>query len=151
MAAADADIPVQFNHLQSAINVVSENQAQLGHAVRAIQSKDRLRDCKDSEEQEGRLNCNMLNCFIVIGGPYFDPGPNLQQNLQDQVCCQIFSILLDYAWAMSILLYYVWAMLTLLSPSCPKPSSSQVEFHHSKSATAQPGVDPISHFKVSLR
>jgi hypothetical protein len=27
----------------------------------------------------------MLNRFIIIGGPYFDPGPELQQKLQDQV------------------------------------------------------------------
>jgi hypothetical protein len=84
-AAADADPNAQFNHLQASINHVSENQVQLGHAVKAIQNKDRLRDCKDWEENEGRLNCDMLNRFIVIGGPYFDPGPNLQQNLQDQV------------------------------------------------------------------
>jgi hypothetical protein len=69
----------------SAINVVSENQAQLSHAVKAIQNKDRLRDCKALEEKEGRMNCDMLNRFIVIGGPYFDPSPNLQENLQAQV------------------------------------------------------------------
>jgi hypothetical protein len=84
-ATSNADAPAQFNHLVSAVSVVSENQAQLGHAVKAIQNKDRLRDCKSHEEKEGRLNCDMLNHFIVIGGPYFDPGLNLQQNLQDQV------------------------------------------------------------------
>jgi hypothetical protein len=84
-AAADADPSAQFNHLQASINIVSENQVQLGHAMKAIQNKDRLRDCKAHEEEEGRLNCDMLNRFIVIGGPYFDPSPNLQQNLQDQV------------------------------------------------------------------
>ncbi len=85
MAAGDADVPIQFNHLVSAISVVSKNQAQLGHAVKAIQNKDRLRDCKDYEEKEGCQNCDMLNRFIVIGGPYFDPSENLQQQLQDQV------------------------------------------------------------------
>jgi hypothetical protein len=69
----------------AAISVVSENQTQLTHAVKAIQNKDRLRDCKASEEEEGRMNCDMLNRFIVIGGPYFDPSPNLQGNLQEQV------------------------------------------------------------------
>ncbi len=32
----------------------------------------------------------MLNRFIVIGGPYFDPGPELQQNLQDQVGLNLY-------------------------------------------------------------
>lgn len=85
VAAGDADTPAQYNHLVSAISVVSENQAQLGHAVKAIQSKDRLRDCKDAEEKEGRQNCDMLNRFIVIGGPYFEPSDHLQQQLQKQV------------------------------------------------------------------
>jgi hypothetical protein len=81
----------QFNYVMTAVNVVSENQAQLSHAVKAIQNKDRLRDCKDCEEKEGRMNCDMLNRFIVIGGPYFDPGLNLQASLQAQV--SILSIL----------------------------------------------------------
>ncbi len=84
-AASNADTNAQFNHVQTTINFVSANQAELHHAVKAIQNKDRLRDCKDYEEKEGRQNCDMLHRFIVIGGPYFDPGPDLQQNLQDQV------------------------------------------------------------------
>jgi len=84
-AAADADAPAQFNLVVSAVNVVSENQAQLGHEVKAMKNKDRLRDCKDHEEKEGRMNCDMLNRFIVIGGPYIDPGLNQQSALQAQV------------------------------------------------------------------
>jgi hypothetical protein len=84
-ATADADNSTQYNYMVSDINVVSENQAQLSHAIKAIQNKDRLRDCKSHEEKEGRMNCDMLNRFIIIGGPYFDPGPNLQGNLQAQV------------------------------------------------------------------
>jgi hypothetical protein len=84
-AAAGSDNNTQFNHIQTTMNFVSANQAELRHAVKAIQNKDRLRDCKDFEEKEGRQNCDMLNRFIVIGGPYFDPGLTLQQNLQDQV------------------------------------------------------------------
>jgi hypothetical protein len=86
-AAANADASSQFNHVQTTINFVSANQAELRHAVKAIQNKDRLWDCKAYEEKEGRQNCDMLNRFIVIGGPYFDPGPELQQSLQDQVGC----------------------------------------------------------------
>ncbi len=67
------------------MSVVSENQAQLSHAVREIKDKDKLRDCEASEEKEGRMNCDMLNRFVMIGGPYFDPGPNLQNSLQEQV------------------------------------------------------------------
>jgi hypothetical protein len=66
-ATADADSSTQYNHVVAAINVVSEEQAQLSHAVKAIQNKDRLRDCKAHEEQEGRMNFDMLNRFIVIG------------------------------------------------------------------------------------
>jgi hypothetical protein len=73
--------------------VVSENQAQLGHEVKAIKAKDRLRDCKDHEEKEGRLNYDMLNHFIVIGGPYIDPGLNQQQALQSQVSFMSVNIL----------------------------------------------------------
>jgi hypothetical protein len=74
----------------SAVSVVSEKQVQLSHAVKAIQNKDRLRDCKTSEEEEGRLNCDMLNHFIVIGGPYFDPGLELQSALQGQVFAFVY-------------------------------------------------------------
>jgi hypothetical protein len=84
-ATLDADNQAQFVHLVSTVNVVSENQAQLGHEVKAIKAKDHLRDCKDHEEKEGRLNYDMLNRFIVIGGPYIDPGINQQQALQSQV------------------------------------------------------------------
>ncbi len=31
------------------------------------------------------MNCDLLNRFVVIGGPYFKPGPNLQSQLQEQV------------------------------------------------------------------
>ncbi len=84
-ASAGSEPPVQFVHLIKAVNVVSENQAQLGHVVRALQDKDRMRDCEDSEEKEGRMNCDLLNRFIVIGGPFLDPGLNLQSKLQEQV------------------------------------------------------------------
>jgi hypothetical protein len=76
-------------HVVKAVNVVSENQAQLAHVVRALQDKDKMRDCEISEEKEGRMNCDLLDRFIVIGGPYFDPGPNQQTKLQEQVHHQL--------------------------------------------------------------
>ncbi len=69
----------------STVNAISEDQAQLRHTIKAMQNKDKLRDCKNHEEQEGRENCDLLNHFIVVGGPYFDPGPELQSALQEQV------------------------------------------------------------------
>jgi hypothetical protein len=96
----------------SAINVVSENQAQLSHAVKAIQNKDRIRDCKTNEEEEGRMNCDMLNRFIVIGGPYFDPGPNLQGQLQEQVP----QTTVIYILVVSYLYYSPFSNLTSQAP-----------------------------------
>jgi hypothetical protein len=72
-------------HIIKAVSVISENQAQMGHVVRALQDKDKMRDCESREEKEGRMNCDLLDRFIVIGGPFFDPGPNLQTQLQEQV------------------------------------------------------------------
>ncbi len=31
------------------------------------------------------MNCDLLDRFVVIGGPFIDPGPNLQSQLQEQV------------------------------------------------------------------
>jgi hypothetical protein len=83
--AAGSEPTDQFVHLVKTVNVVSENQAQLAHVVQALQDKDKMRDCEDSEEKEGRMNCDLLNRFVVIGGPFFEPGPNLQSKLQEQV------------------------------------------------------------------
>ncbi len=85
VANSFADAPTQYNYIISTVNAVSEDQAQLRHAVKALQNKDKLRDCKAHEEKEGRENCDLLNHFIVIGGPYFDPGPELQSALQGQI------------------------------------------------------------------
>jgi hypothetical protein len=85
VANSFADAPTQYNYIVSSINLAREDQAQLRHAVKAIQDKDRIRDCKSHEEKEGRQNCDLLNHFIVVGGPYFDPGPDLQSSLQNQV------------------------------------------------------------------
>ncbi len=91
-ASLDADSQAQFVHLVSTVNVVSENQAQLRHEVKAIKAKDHLRDCKDHEEKESWLNYDMLNRFIVIGGPYLDPGIHQQRALQAQVAIVSISI-----------------------------------------------------------
>jgi hypothetical protein len=72
------DAPSQYNFIVSTINAISEDQAQLKHTVKAMQNKDKLRDCKNHEEQEGRQNCDLLT-------PYFDPGQELQSALQEQV------------------------------------------------------------------
>jgi hypothetical protein len=106
-ATAYADNSTQYSHMVAAISVVSENQSQLTHAVKAIQNKDRLRDCKTSEEEEGRMNCDMLNRFIVIGGPYFDPNPNLQGNLQEQVCPHICSTKTPFSISVSLPHFYL--------------------------------------------
>ncbi len=84
MAAGSEPID-QFVHLVKTVNVVSENQAQLAHVVRALQDKDKMCDCENSEEKEGRENCNLLDRFVIIGGPFFEPGPDLQSKLQEQV------------------------------------------------------------------
>jgi hypothetical protein len=65
--------------------VVSENQAQLAHVVRALQDKDKMRDCENFEEKEGRENCDLLDRFVVIGRPLYEPWPDLQSKLQEQV------------------------------------------------------------------
>ncbi len=93
ISTASASEPIdQFVHLVKTVNVVSENQAQLGHVVRALQDKDKMRDCEDCEEKEGRMNCDLLDRFVIIGGPFIDPGPNLQSQFTIQLTCYYKSL-----------------------------------------------------------
>jgi hypothetical protein len=65
--------------------VVSDYQVQLGHEVRALKEKNRLKTCRDFEESEGRINSDNLHRFIVIGGPHFEANPDPQDKLVNQV------------------------------------------------------------------
>ncbi len=65
--------------------MVSDNQVQLAHRVKAIEDEGRLKKCEDYEEKEGWMNTDMLRRFIVLGGPHFEADPNLQIRLTEQV------------------------------------------------------------------
>ena len=73
--------PEQFAYLAEAVNYVSDVQAQTHHQVRALINKDRIKDCRDHEEDEGRINCDMLHRFIIVGGSFVAAGLNMQDQL----------------------------------------------------------------------
>jgi len=75
----------QFAYLAEQIGNVSELTTQVDYRVRVMETKDRIKTCRDYEESEGRKNTDMLNRFIVIGGPTIPPGENMQELLLKQV------------------------------------------------------------------
>jgi hypothetical protein len=50
-----------------------------------LQDENKIRVCKDFEEEEGRMNTDMLNRLIIVGGPLIQAGPGMQDQLVKQV------------------------------------------------------------------
>jgi hypothetical protein len=46
---------------------------------------NKIKVCKDFEEEEGRINTDLLSRFIIVGGPLIQPGPSMQDQLVRQV------------------------------------------------------------------
>jgi hypothetical protein len=71
--------------LSTAINYVSDQQVQNTYRVSILESKERLKTCENLEEKEGRINCDLLNRFVLIGAPFVPAGPDMQAHLVSQV------------------------------------------------------------------
>jgi hypothetical protein len=87
-----ADEPDQFAYLAESIGHVSDVQAQNTFMIATLVDKEKIKACKDSEEEDGRVNCDMLHRFVIVGGPFIPVGPNSQEGLIKQVFCHFLFI-----------------------------------------------------------
>ncbi len=63
---------------------MSDLQVQITYRIRALEDTYKLKACLDHEEDEGRVNTDMLDCFILIGGPLIKASTGLQDALIKQ-------------------------------------------------------------------
>jgi hypothetical protein len=84
-AASLAPAPEQFAHLTEAIGNVSGQQVQDSFRIGLLENSNKVKTCRDHEEDEGRINTDLLNRLIIVGGPLLPPGDNLQEQLLRQV------------------------------------------------------------------
>lgn len=75
----------QFAHLTEAIGVVSGQQCQYNFRLALLENSNKVKTCRDHEEDEGRINTDLLHRLIIVGGPLIPPGDNLQDLLIRQV------------------------------------------------------------------
>jgi hypothetical protein len=75
----------QFSYLAEAIGIWSNLSTQTDYRVRVLEHRDRQKTCRDYEEDEGRFNTDMLDRFVVIGGPAIPLGEGMQALLVQQV------------------------------------------------------------------
>jgi hypothetical protein len=50
-----------------------------------LQNNEKVKNCKDFEEEEGRINCDMQHRFVVAGGPFVQAGAGMQEELVKNV------------------------------------------------------------------
>jgi hypothetical protein len=53
--------------------------------VKVLQNQGRIKNCRDHEEDEGRINTDMLHRFVIVGGPLVQAGDSMQNQLQQNV------------------------------------------------------------------
>jgi len=53
--------------------------------VKVLQNQGRIKNCRDNEEDEGRINTDMLHRFVIVGGPLVQAGDNMQNQLLQNV------------------------------------------------------------------
>jgi hypothetical protein len=75
----------EIAYLAEAICHTSDLQVQTSYQVKALISDSKIKTCRDHEEDEGRINTDLLSRFIIVGGPLIQPGPNMQDQLVRQV------------------------------------------------------------------
>ncbi len=75
----------QFAYLTEAIGVVSGQQSQSSFRLSLLENSNKVKTCRDHEEDEGRINTDLLNRFIIVGGPLIPAGDDLQDLLIPQV------------------------------------------------------------------
>ncbi len=87
-------------YLTEAVSHVSDIQAQNSFLLKSLINENKIKVCKDHEEDEGQINTDLLSRLIIIGGPLIQPGPSMQDQLVRQVCfnvtTQSFAPLLFY-------------------------------------------------------
>jgi hypothetical protein len=78
----------ELSYIAEAIGHASAIQAQTSFQVKELQNENRIKTCKDFEEEEGRINTDMLSRLIIVGGPFIQAGPGMQDQLVKQVFFQ---------------------------------------------------------------
>jgi hypothetical protein len=86
IVAASASPPEeQFAYLTEAIGVVSGQQSQSQFRLSLLENSNKVKTCENYEEKEGRINTDLLNRVIIVGGPLIPPSDDLQGLLVRQV------------------------------------------------------------------
>ncbi len=75
----------QVAYLTEAIGVVSGQQSQSQFRLSLLENSNKVKTCRDYEEDEGRINVDLLNRVIIVGGPLIPPSDDLQDLLIRQV------------------------------------------------------------------
>jgi hypothetical protein len=81
----------ELTYLTEAVGHNSELQAQTSFLVRMLMNENKIKTCKDHEEDEGRINTDMLHRLIIVGGPLIQTGPGMQEQLVKQVLNSLFN------------------------------------------------------------
>jgi hypothetical protein len=68
-----------------AVSNVSDHQVQSTYRVGVLENQSRVKSCEFLEEKEGRINSDLLNRFVILGGPFVQAGPDMQDLLVKQV------------------------------------------------------------------
>jgi len=109
----------EIAYLTEAVSHVSDIQAQNSFLLRALISENKIKVCKDFEEEEGRINCDLLNRLIIVGGPLIQPGPGMQDQLVRQVCinvtCSYFYPIYQVRVELPAATYFIAAINSLYS------------------------------------
>jgi hypothetical protein len=77
----------ELTYLTEAVGYNSDLQAQTNYLVRGLINDYKIKKCKDFEEEEGRINSDMLKRLIIVGAPLIQAGPGMQDQLVKQVAC----------------------------------------------------------------
>jgi hypothetical protein len=75
----------ELSYIVEAIGNASAIQAQTSFQLKLLQNESKIKVCKDFEEEEGRINTDMLSRLIIVGGPLIQAGPGMQDQLVKQV------------------------------------------------------------------
>jgi hypothetical protein len=89
--ASLSPLPDQFAHLAESVGHVSDLQVQTAFNVKVLQNNEKLKNCKDHEEVEGRINCDMLHRFVIVGGQLVQASETMQAQLVQNVSLTILS------------------------------------------------------------
>jgi hypothetical protein len=75
----------EIAYLREAVGHVSDIQAQNSFLLKTLLNDSKIKTARDHEEDEGRINTDLLSRFIIVGGPLIQPGPSMQDQLVRQV------------------------------------------------------------------